>query len=125
MRRVLCCALLPLLLLGCGQGTQELRSHGQTVSHWVEALKDPSPTQRRQAVKALGHVGTADAAALPAVTEALKDRDARVRAEAALALLNVGPAAREAIPTLEETSKDKDPTVREYARKALQRIRGE
>jgi HEAT repeat protein len=124
MRTVLCWTLLACLTLGCGQGTREIQSHGQPVSYWVELLKERDAGKRKQAVRALGHVGPADPAALPAVTGALKDPDARVRAEAALALLNVGLAAEAATADLEAAGNDKDPTVRTYARQALQRIQG-
>ena len=92
------------------------------VGAWCNML-DPDPVKRQRAVKALGHVGTADPAAIPAITEALKDSNTRVRAEAALALLNAGLAAKDAVPGLEKAQNDKDAMVRSYARKALERIR--
>jgi HEAT repeat protein len=122
MRRTIVFALLALAL-GCGRDKQPLTSSGKPVSHWVEALKDPDPQKRKKAVKALGAVGAADPAAIPALVKALKDPDPRVRAESALALLNVGPAAKEAIPALEEACRDRDATVRDYAGKAISRIR--
>jgi HEAT repeat protein len=125
MRAVLALTLLAALAVGCGQGKQPLLSHGQPVSYWLDALQDRDPTKRKKAVTALGHVGAADAAAIPAVTAALKDPDARVRAEAALALLSMGPRARDAVPDLEEATRDRDKTVRTYAGKALERIQGD
>jgi HEAT repeat protein len=110
------------LVGGCGE-QRPVMSHGKPVGHWVEALRDPNAKVRKQAVTALGHVGTADPAALPAVIEAVNDRDARVRAEAVLRLLNLGPAARDAIPALEQACRDRDPTVRAYAARALERVR--
>jgi HEAT repeat protein len=124
MRQVLALALLAALAAGCGEGKQPLTAQGKPVSHWVEALKGRDARERKKAVKALGQVGAADPAAIPAVVGALKDKDAGVRAEAALALINIGPAAKEAEPALEEASKDSDATVRGYARKALERVRG-
>jgi HEAT repeat protein len=123
MRYLLPLVLVVALAAGCGQGKQPLLSHGQTVGHWVETLKDRDPAKRKKAVTALGHVGTADPAAIPAVTEALRDPHPRVRAEAALGLLNIGPPAKDAVPALQEAQKDKDATVRSYAQKALERIR--
>jgi HEAT repeat protein len=117
---VLC---LAILIGGCAK-KEPLLSHGQPVSHWLQTLHDLDPKARKKAVVALGHVGTADAAAIPAVIEALKDPDATVRAEAVLALLNLGPEAKEAIPALTEAQTDKDVKVREYAGKALERIKG-
>jgi HEAT repeat protein len=124
MRKIVPLVLVVALAAGCGRGGQGLLSHGETVDHWLEALKDRDPAKRKKAVTALGHVGTADPAAIPAVAGALQDSDPRVRAEAALALLNIGPPARDAIPALEAAKKDRDATVRSYAQKALTRIQG-
>jgi HEAT repeat protein len=123
MRYLLPLVVVVALAAGCGQSKQPLLSHGETIQHWVETLKDHDPAKRKKAVTALGHVGAADPAAIPAVTSALKDPDARVRAQAALALLNIGPTAKDAVPALQEAQKDHDATVRAYAQKALQRIR--
>src|SRR5262245_35577210 len=95
------------LLNGCGSKAP-LTAHGKPVSHWVWALQDPDPKVRQKAVVALGHVGTADPAAIPAVTGAVKDRDAGVRRAAVLALLAIGPEARDALPALTEAQKDRD-----------------
>jgi HEAT repeat protein len=123
MRRVVMIALC-LLAAGCGR-KQPLLAHGQPVAHWLQALQDPDPAVRRKAVVALGHVGTADPAALPAVIEAVKDRDAGVRGDAVLALMNLGPDARDAVGALEQACGDRDPRVRSYAEKALKRVRGD
>jgi HEAT repeat protein len=122
MHKAFAFVLLTVMALGCGREKQPLLSHGQPVSHWVEALHDRDPVKRKHAVTALGHVGTADPEAIPAVTVALKDSDAHVRAEAALALLNIGPAAKDAVTALEAAAKDKDAKVRSYAELALARI---
>ncbi|HEY1860092.1 MAG TPA: HEAT repeat domain-containing protein [Gemmataceae bacterium] len=114
---------LAVLAAGCAK-KEPLLSHGQLVSHWLEVLNDPNPQNRKKAVTALGHVGSADPEAIPAVISAVKDPDATVRAEAVLALLNLGPAAKEAVPTLEEARSDRDPKVREYAAKTLERVQG-
>jgi HEAT repeat protein len=114
---------LAVLIAGCGK-KEPLLSHGRPVSHWLQALHDPDPKTRKKAVVALGHVGTADPAAIPAVIEAVKDADPTVRAEAVLALLNLGPAAKDAVPALTEAQNDADPKVRGYAGKALERIQG-
>jgi HEAT repeat protein len=113
-----------LLFAGCAK-KEPLTAHGKPVAHWLQALQDPDPAVRKKAVVALGHVGGADPAALPALADAVKDRDAGVRAEAVLALLNLGPAARDAVPALEQARSDRDPKVRSYAEKALKRVQGE
>lgn len=124
MRATLGCALALVLLCGC-QGEQgPLLSHDKPVAHWLNELKKPDAKARKKAVVALGHVGKADAAAIPALTSALKDRDAGVRDQAVLALLNLGPDAKEAVPALTEAKNDPDGTVRSHASKALARIQG-
>src|SRR6516165_4122980 len=105
---------LGVLVLGCGK-REPVISHGQPVSHWLEALNDPNAQARKKAVTALGHVGAADPEAIPAVIRAVKDPDAIVRTEAVLALLNLGPAAKDAVPALEQARTDRDPKVRDYA----------
>jgi HEAT repeat protein len=107
---------------GCSRQRAPVTAHGQPVSHWLEALKDPDARTRKKAVTALGHVGDADPAAIPALTEALKDRDPSVRDTAVLALLNIGPAAKSAVPALNDAQNDRNPTVRDHAGKAIERI---
>jgi HEAT repeat protein len=114
---------LVLLLGGCGPAPP-LLVHYKPVRYWLEALHDPDPRLRRKAVDALGNVGSADRAVIPALVAAVKDADAGVRRQAVLTLLKLGPAAQEAIPVLTEAHKDTDPRVRSYAAKALERIRG-
>jgi hypothetical protein len=112
------------LLVGCGQKSGTILSHGKPVTHWIEALNASDAKERKKAGEALGHVGPADSAVVPALAGAVKDRDAAVRAQAVLALLNIGPDAKEAIPVLIEAQTDKDAKVREYAGKAIKRIEG-
>jgi HEAT repeat protein len=106
---------------GCGR-TEPLMSHGRPVSYWLEQLHDRDAKARRKAVVALGHVGAADPAAIPAVIGAMKDKDPGVRREAIVALLNA--RAQESIPALTEARNDRDPQVRAYSAKALERIQG-
>ena len=119
---VLICGIA-LLAAGCGQPRATL-AHAKPVSHWVGALHDPDARVRHKAVQALGNVGPADPAAIPALIEAVKDQDAKVREEAILALLKIGPAAKKAIPALTEAARDKNVQVRSYAVKALAKIGG-
>src|SRR5262245_53444420 len=86
-------ALIPglaVLLAGCGN-TRVTVAHGKPVSYWVRALRNSDARVRKKAVAALGNVGPADAAAIPALMEAVSDRNAKVRGDAILALLKLGP----------------------------------
>jgi HEAT repeat protein len=116
-------ASLLIVLAGCRE-TPVTSAHGKPVSHWVGALRDSDARVRKRAVAALGNVGPADKAAIPALIEAVKDRDATVRGEAILALLKLGPAAKDAIPVLTQAQRDRDAQVRSYATKALEKIGG-
>jgi HEAT repeat protein len=120
---------VPSLLLfamvgtGCGQ-KDPLLAHGKPVDHWLHEIKSAELKARKKAVIALGHVGTADPRAIPALIAAVKDRDATIRKEAVLALLNIGPPAKDALAALREAEKDQDATVRWSASKAIARIQG-
>jgi len=118
-----CVLVLAGMLTGCGE-QKPTTIHGKSVNHWVQALQDHDTKVRKKAVEALGNVGAADPAAIPALIGALKDNDAGVRAAATLALLKIGPDAQEAADALAEAQKDKDQKVRDLAAKALQRIQG-
>ena len=59
------------LAAGCGPAAPTL-SGGKPVSHWVQALHDPDPKKREEAVEKLGNVGSADPAAYPALTGGAK-----------------------------------------------------
>jgi HEAT repeat protein len=113
---------LAILLAGCGQSSAPLAVHGKPVAHWLQALHDSDAKARRKAVEALGNVGAADPAVVPALIETLNDREASVRGAAVLALLKIGPEAGEAVPALRNARNDKDAKVRTYAAKALERI---
>ena len=118
--------LLCLFLAGCSGRNEPVVAHEKPVAHWLEELKQPAPKARKKAVGALGAIGKADPAAIPALIGVVKDdRDATVRDQAVLALLNIGPDAKEALPVLTEAAQsDKDATVRTHATKAVERIRG-
>jgi HEAT repeat protein len=114
---MICC------LAGCGRAPGPLLAHGKSVEHWLGELKKPDAAGRKKAVAALGLVGGADPAAVPALIGALKDRDATVRDAAVLALFNLGPDARDAAPALQEVAqRDASPTVRAHAAKALAQL---
>ena len=120
---------------------------GKTVSQWIEVLKDKDVRVRNAAATALGQIGPAAKAAVPALIEALKDKDRTVRRVAAFVLGQIGPAAVPAliealkkdrvgrystavvdalgkigpvaVPALIEALKDKESYVRMYAAEAL------
>jgi hypothetical protein len=104
--------LAGLAVVGCSKPAVPTTAGGHPVAYWLDEVKNPDPRARKKAVRALGHVGPADPAAVPAVTESLKDEDAAVRQEACLALLNLGPAAAEADAALIAATQDPDPKVR-------------
>jgi HEAT repeat protein len=117
--------LLLFAMVGTGCGPKDpLLAHGKPVDHWLQESKNAELKARKKAVIALGHVGTADPRAIPALIAAVKDRDATIRKEAVLALLNIGPAAQDAVAVLREAEKDQDATVRLSAGKAIARIQG-
>jgi len=116
--------VLVILLAGCAKKDEPVIAHGKPVAHWLEELKKPDAKARKKATGALGLVGKADPAAIPALIRALKDSDATVRDTAVLALLNIGPGAKEAVPALTESSTDQDATVRSHAAKAVARLQG-
>jgi HEAT repeat protein len=111
---------------GCTRKSEPLKSSGRTVPEWVADLQSPNAKVRKKAVQSLGHVGTADPHALPAVIDSLKDKDPSVREAAVLAMLVIGPSARDAIPALTDI-RDKDPVsnLRKEAAKAIVRIQGQ
>jgi HEAT repeat protein len=115
------CVLLEcILFVGCGKTQSPLLAGGKSVEHWVTSLQDPSTKVREEAVTKLGNVGTADAAAIPALITALKDKNAKVRRGAIFALEKSGAAAKEAVGPLTEIEQhDQDPKVRADAAKSL------
>jgi HEAT repeat protein len=111
------------VLSGCGKAKGPTLAGGKPIEHWVKSLNDRDAKVRKEAVEKLGNVGTADAAAIPALLGALKDKDARVRCEAILALAKSGRGVQDAIDALAELeSHDRDPKVREFAAKGLKRL---
>lgn len=89
------------------------------------ALHDPSWSERRHAVEALGKLG--DATHVPVVARALKDEHSNVRVSAARALAAIGdlsalPALTEALSDTETPPWHAPTTVEKEARLAIQRI---
>src|SRR5260370_37884413 len=104
MKVVLLPVAFALLLAGCQRKTEPLLAYGKPVDHWLQELKKPNPKARKKAVAALGHVGTADPSALPAVLDALKDRDAGVRDEAGLKLVYIRARTKDAVAALNDAA---------------------
>jgi HEAT repeats len=100
---------------------------GKTVGYWIDVLKTPNSRvkDRIKAVRALGNVGDAAPAALPALIAALDDKDPKVRAEAVLAVGKSGTNAAAAVPRLEELTRDSDKRVSGYATKILPRLKAD
>jgi HEAT repeat protein len=118
-------AVLLCCLAGCAGQKGPVRVHGKPIAYWAAESKRPDPKARKKAVSALGQVGKADPATIPALVGALADSDGRVRDEAVLALLKIGPDAKEALPALDNLRRDREPTIRDHAGKAIARIRGD
>src|SRR5262245_46715420 len=64
--------LLAILLAGCGRSSVPLAVHGKPVAHWLQALHESDTKSRRKAVEALGNVGAADPAVIPALIATLE-----------------------------------------------------
>lgn len=97
----------------------------RTLSSWVQDLKALAPYTRNQAAYAIGGMGPAAVAAVPALIEALKDPEPSVRFPVCIALREIGPNAKDAIPALTAALDDRNDDVAAMARKALIKITGE
>ncbi len=107
------------LLAVAGANEQELRYQGKTLNVWIEKLCHDDAEVRRNAAKALQHMGPEAKAAIPVLIEVLQDKDKLVRANAARALGKIGPEAEPAIPALMQAIKDKVMIVRMGAASGL------
>lgn len=130
MRRTLFVTVLALSVAGSALAAQGRRAkeptfQDRTLSSWVADLKGLAPYTRNQAAYAIGGMGPAAKAAVPALIEALRDPEATVRFPVCLALREIGPAAIDAVPALKETLEDRNEDVAAAARKALIAITGE
>jgi HEAT repeat protein len=110
---------------GCSKSAFPTQAGGKSVQHWVDRLSGSVLKNREEAATKLGNVGTADAAAIPALIGALKDKSPLVRRAAILALAKSGHAAQDAVAPLTEIQKhDQDAKVRELAAKGLKLLQG-
>ncbi len=95
----------------------------------IEMLKEKPTTTREllsftrmDAAIAVGRIGPAAEAAVPALAGALQDLRPWVRGQAALALGQIGPAGKAALPDLRRVLKDREREVRACAAIALWRL---
>jgi HEAT repeat protein len=93
------------------------------VPHLTLALQENDPNVRQAAASFLGSMGPEAAPAVPGLALALQDKEASVRVEAAIALRRIGPRAAAAVPALIQSLEDPDPSVRSYASTSLSEIR--
>lgn len=94
---------------------------GQRVSLLRWALKSSHWADRKQAIEALGEIGSEAQDALPDLSRALLDPEPRVRIAAAGSLGRIGPTEK-VIPTLIETMADDNREVGLAATEALAQI---
>jgi HEAT repeat protein len=129
MSRAIFTSLLALTLITAraeaqGKKAREPEFQGRSLSSWVADLKGVAPYTRNKAAYAIGGMGPAATAAVPALIDALKDPEAAVRFPVCIALREIGPNAKAAIPALTEALDDRNDDVAAMARKALIKITG-
>jgi HEAT repeat protein len=111
---------LPELLTAGGQ------HNGRSTRQWVNALDDPDPNTRKQAIFALGAIGSKAERAVPKLaTIMVEDSDREARIEAALALSKMDPVSKAAVAQLAKALEDQEPMVRMNAARALFRLKEE
>ena len=107
------------------QKAKEPVFQGRPLSAWIADLKAAAPATRNAAAYAIGGIGPAAGAAVPALVEALKeDNSATVRYPVCVALREIGPAAKDAVPALTEALDDRNDEIAAMARKAIRAITG-
>lgn len=107
-----------------GKKAPEPSFNGRPLSAWVADLKAPAPYTRNAAAYAIGGMGSAATAAVPALIVALKDEQPTVRYPVCIALREIGPTAKEAVPALTQVLDDRNDDVAAMARKAIIAITG-
>ena len=94
-----------------------------TVTQLARALRlGRGARRRRNAARALAHLGVLSRAAVYELSRALTDPSAEVRLEAARALGRLGPAALCAAPSLSDAAADDVPEVRAAVDGALRAL---
>jgi HEAT repeat protein len=129
MTRALASSFLALTLLSARAEAQNKKApepefQGRSLSAWVADLKDLAPYSRNKAAYAIGGMGAAATAAVPALIDALNDPEASVRFPVCVALREIGPGAKDAVPALTKALDDRNDDVASMARKALISITG-
>jgi len=110
------------VMLAAARALAELGHGEKSVAALVGMLKAGGPADPQTAAEALGDLGDAARAAVPALKEALKDKDQFLREAAAAALGDIGLGAKAAVPALETALKDTEEVVREAAAESLKKI---
>jgi HEAT repeat protein len=99
-------------------------SGGRPLSEWIADLKGLSPQTRNAAAYEIAGLGSAAAAAVPALIATLDDEMAAVRFPATVALGEIGPAAEAAVPRLKQMmEEDINDEVAAAAKRAIKHIK--
>jgi len=106
--------------------SREPVSGGRPLSEWIQDLTAPAPQTRNAAAYEIAGMGSAAAAAVPALIATLDDPIAAVRFPAVIALMEIGPAAKAAVPRLQQMEEEEiNDEIAAAARRALRRIQAE
>jgi HEAT repeat protein len=129
IQRSLTGAMTVLALLATraeAQKATEPSFQDRSLSSWIADLKAPAPQTRNAAAYAIGGMGSAAKAAVPALVQALADttNPPAVRYPVCVALREIGPEAKDAVPALTVALDDRNDDVAAMARKAIRAITG-
>jgi HEAT repeat protein len=99
---------------------------GEPLSHWIEQLDHPDHDSCRQAIYAIGSMGTDAQEAIPKLAQImLTHAGGQTRSEAALAISKMMPGAKLVVNQLGQAMDDTDAFVRMNAVMALFRLKEE
>lgn len=85
--------------------TGEPVAGGHRLSYWIARLQDPDPSQRREAISAIGSMGSAGASAIPQLQEVILHDNIALRSWAITR--GLGRIGEPAVPALAEWFKDR------------------
>jgi HEAT repeat protein len=87
----------------------EPMSRGHSLGYWTEKAKDMKcpPEQRRQAIEAIGEMGSAGAPAIPVLKEVASDRKEEPSVRSCAVLKGLAPIGRPAAPALCDLVQDR------------------